>query len=500
MVVKYTHSVFAAIDLGSNSFHMLLARVDGEEIRVLEQLGEKVQLAAGIDDNLQLDSAAMERGYDCLRRFAQFVVNMPEGSVRVVATNALREARNRRVFIKEAEEILKHPVEIISGREEARLIYLGVSHTLKSSKEKRLVVDIGGGSTEFIIGQGFEPCLLESLQMGCVSYNKRYFTGEKLTSTRYAQAYTAARLELMAVEQSIQRIGWLEVVGSSGTVKAIANACKSAGYNSSTADITREGITWLKQKILKLGDIEKLNIEGIKNDRRAILPPGLAILEAIFDALDIDQMFYSDGALREGVLYDQLGRYNDEDARERTMLTLQERYRVDKEQATRVAEKALEALQQVAQDWELENEWYAELLDWAAKVHEIGLDIAHYQYHKHSAYLLEYSELLGFSRQEQQELAILVRGHRRNIPKDKFEEATDNTEQLIRLCILLRFAILFHHIRSDQHRPEFKLIAKPKRLEIRFPKGWLDNNPLTKADFIQEATWLKRVGYELTVS
>ncbi|UYZ84519.1 exopolyphosphatase [Entomomonas sp. E2T0] len=497
---KNIHSVVATIDLGSNSFHMLLARVDDDKIRVLEQLGEKVQLAAGITDNLQLDDQAMERGYNCLKRFAQFVNDMPLGSVRVVGTNALREARNRKVFIKHAEEILKHPVEIISGREEARLIYLGVSHTLRSSKDKRLVVDIGGGSTEFIIGQGFEPKLLESQQMGCVSYNKRFFVGEKLTASRYAQAYTAARLELMAIEQSLQKMGWQEAVGSSGTIKAIANACKSAGYSSSEADITREGITWLKQKILKLGDIEKLNIEGIKNDRRVILPPGLAILEAIFDALDIDKMTYSEGALREGVLYDQLGRYTHEDVRERTMTYLQERYRVDIEQATRVSEKALEALGQVAEAWGLEDEWYIELLEWAAKVHEIGLDIAHYQYHKHSAYLLEYSELLGFSKQEQQELALLVRGHRRNIPRDKFEEAAENSEQLIRLCILLRFAILFHHIRSNQNKPTVKLVAKSKKLEIRFPENWLEENPLTRADFVQEASWLKRIGYELNVS
>lgn len=500
MTADNIHSVIATIDLGSNSFHMLVARVDNDKIRVLDQLGEKVQLAAGITEDLQLDEAAMERGYECLKRFAQIVENMPEGSVRVVGTNALREARNRKVFIKSAEEILKHPVEIISGREEARLIYLGVSNTLRTSKEKRLVIDIGGGSTEFIIGQNFDPLLLESQQMGCVSYNKRYFVGEKLTANRYAQAYTAARLELMAIEQSLQKIGWQEVVGSSGTIKAIANACKSAGFATAEAEISREGITWLKQKLLKLGDVEKLEIEGIKNDRKAILPPGLAILEAVFDALDLQKMAYSEGALREGVLYDQIGRYQHEDVRESTMQYLQERYHVDKAQAARVSAKALEALSQVAKDWQLEDDWYAELLNWAAKVHEIGLDIAHYQYHKHSAYLLEYSELLGFSRQEQQELAILVRGHRRNIPKDKFEEASENSEQLIRLCILLRFAILFYHIRSNQHELEVKLKAKPKKLEIRFPKDWLENNPLTQADFIQEATWLKRIGYELEVS
>lgn len=501
MVVKNTHSsTVATIDLGSNSFHMLLAKVDDDKVRVLEQLGEKVQLAAGINQDLQLDEASMERGYECLKRFAQFVSDMPAANVRVVGTNALREARNRKVFIKHAEEILNHPVEIISGREEARLIYLGVAHTLRSSKEKRLVIDIGGGSTEIVVGQDLDTLLLESLQMGCVSYGKRFFMGEKLTANRYAQAYTSARLELMSVEQLIKKMGWQYSVGCSGTIKAIAAACKFAGCIASDADITREGIIWLKQEFLKVGDVEKLNIDGIKNDRKAILPSGLAILEAVFDALDLDKMVYSEGALREGVLYDHLGRNSHENAQELTISNLQKRYRVDIEQAQRVSDKALESLAQVAKAWELEDARYAELLDWAAKVHEIGLDIAHYQYHKHGAYLLEYSDLLGFSRQEQQALALLVRGHRRNIPRDKFEDSTENSEKLIRLCILLRFSILFHHIRSDQNQPQVNLTAHNKKLKIEFPKDWLENNPLTLADFIQEATWLKRIGYDLDVS
>lgn len=500
MVAKNTPSTIATIDLGSNSFHMLLAKVDDDKVRVIEQLGEKVQLAAGINEDLQLDEASMERGYECLKRFAQFISDMPSDCVRVVGTNALREARNRKVFIKQAEEILKHPIEIISGREEARLIYLGAAHSLRSSKEKRLVIDIGGGSTEIIIGKDLDTLLLESLQMGCVSYNKRFFMGEKLTANRYAQAYTSARLELMSVEQLIQKVGWQEIVGCSGTIKAIANACKFSGFITPDADITREGINWLKHEILKLGDVDKLDIDGIKNDRKAILPSGLAILEAVFDALNLDKMVYSEGALREGVLYDQLGRDSNENAQERTIAYLQGRYRVDKEQATRVSNKALEALVQVADVWELQDERYAELLDWAAKVHEIGLDIAHYQYHKHSAYLLEYSELLGFSKREQQLLALLVRGHRRNIPRDKFEDAVEDSESLLRLCILLRFAILYHHIRSDQNRPQVKLIAHNKKLKVQFPENWLENNPLTQADFTQEAIWLKRIGYELVVS
>lgn len=489
--------LIAAIDLGSNSFHMVLAKADHGEIRILERLGDKVQLAAGIDEQRMLSEEAMQRGLDCLRRFAQLTASLPEGAVRVVGTNALREARNRVEFIRRAEAILGHPVEVISGREEARLIYLGVSHSIADTPGKRLVTDIGGGSTEFIIGQRFEPLLRESLQMGCVSFTQRFFKDGKITPARYAQAYTAARLEIMGIEHALRRLGWEDAVGASGTIKAIGLTIQAAGLGS--GEVNAAGIAWLKRKLFKIGEAEKLDLDGIKPDRRAIFPAGLAILEAIFDACDIQRMSHSEGALREGVLYDLLGRHQHEDVRERTLSSLMERYHVDLEQAARVERKALSALDKVAKDWHLQDDWHRELLSWAAKVHEIGLDIAHYQYHKHGAYLIEHSDLAGFSRQDQQMLALLVRGHRRNIPKDKFADFGEEGRKLIRLCVLLRVAILFHHIRGTQEMPKMQLKAAEQRLEIQFPEGWLIANPLTQADFTLEADWLKRVGIELSV-
>ena len=490
--------LIAAIDLGSNSFHMVLAKADHGEIRILERLGDKVQLAAGIDEQRLLSEEAMQRGLDCLRRFAQLTASLPEGAVRVVGTNALREARNRGEFIRRAEEILGHPVEVISGREEARLIYLGVSHSIADTPGKRLVADIGGGSTEFIIGQRFEPLLRESLQMGCVSFTQRFFKDGKITPARYAQAYTAARLEIMGIEHALRRLGWEDAVGASGTIKAIGLTIQAAGLGA--GEVNAQGLAWLKRKVFKAGEVEKLDLDGIKPDRRGIFPAGLAILEAIFDACDIQRMSHSEGALREGVLYDLLGRHQHEDVRERTLSSLMERYHVDLEQAARVESKALSALDKVAGDWQLEDDWHRELLSWAAKVHEVGLDIAHYQYHKHGAYLVEHSDLSGFSRQDQQMLALLVRGHRRNIPKDKFAEFGAEGMKLIRLCVLLRFAILFHHIRGTQEMPNVQLKAAEQRLDIQFPEGWLESNPLTQADFTQEAEWLKRIGIELSVS
>ncbi|WP_339489370.1 exopolyphosphatase [Pseudomonas sp. EL_65y_Pfl2_R95] len=489
--------LIAAIDLGSNSFHMVLAKADHGEIRILERLGDKVQLAAGINEERLLNEEAMQRGIDCLRRFAQLTANLPQGAVRVVATNALREARNRAEFIQRAEEVLGHPVEVISGREEARLIYLGVSHSIADTPGKRLVADIGGGSTEFIIGQRFEPLLRESLQMGCVSYTQRFFKDGKITQARYAQAYTAARLEIMGIEHALRRLGWEEAVGASGTIKAIGLTIQAAGLGK--GEVNSEGLAWLKRKVLKLGDVDKLDFDGIKVDRRSIFPAGLAIMEAIFDACELSSMSHSEGALREGVLYDLLGRHHHEDVRERTLSALMERYHVDLDQAARVESKALEGLAQVEKAWSLKEDWHKELLVWAARVHELGLDIAHYQYHKHGAYLVEHSDLAGFSRIDQQMLALLIRGHRRNIPKDKLAEFGKEGIKLIRLCVLLRFAILFHHIRSTQEMPQVELKASGQSLEYRFPDGWLEANPLTQADFTQEAEWLKRVGIELSV-
>lgn len=488
--------LIAAIDLGSNSFHMVLAKTDQREIRILERIGEKVQLAAGINAQLQLQDDAMERGLDCLRRFSQLIQDLPPGAVRVVGTSSLRVAQNRQSFIQRAEEILGHDVDVISGREEARLIYLGVSHSLADTPGKRLVIDIGGGSTEFIIGQQFESLMLGSLQMGCVSFTQRFFKDGLVTPARYAQAYTAARLELMELEQSLRRMGWQDTVGASGTIRSISQALTAGGQ--SNGEITAAGLAWLKDEVLRIGDIEKIDMPGVKPERNAILPAGLALVDAIFDALNIDQMTPCDGALREGLLYDLLGRHQHEDVRERSIQALMERSHVDIEHAQKVECKALQALEQVADAWQLNEDWHSDLLSWASRVHEVGLDIAHYHYHKHGAYLVEHSDLAGFSRQDQQMLALLVRGHRRNIPKERFNEFAEDAQALLRLCILLRFSILLHHIRGSQEVPELEVIADENSLHIRFPQSWLDNNPLTVADFAKEAVWLKRINFTLT--
>lgn len=488
----------AAIDLGSNSFHMALARVEHGEMRILERLGEKVQLAAGLSEDRELDEDAMQRGLDCVRRFAQMINGLPVGAVRIVGTSALRDARNRSEFIYQVQQLLGHQVDVISGREEARLIYLGVAHTLSDDEGKRLVVDIGGGSTEFIVGERFEPLLRESLPIGCVSYTRKFFADGNISASNYSRAYTLARLDLMQIEQNIQRLGWREAVGASGTIRSIGQCLEAAGQGQ--GEVTREGLQRLKRKLIKVGSVDKLSLPGLKTDRRPILPAGVAILEAIFDALDVDRMGHSEGALREGVLYDLLGRHRHEDVRERTLGALAERYHVDPGQASRVEQKSLSLLGKVAAAWGLEDGKHADLLGWAARLHEVGKGIAHNQYHKHGAYLLAHSDLAGFSRQEQHALALLIRAQKRGLPgKERLSEFGEESVLMLRLCMLLRLAILYHHIRGYQEMPALKAEAGDDFLLLEFPSGWLDRNPLTQADFDQEAQFWAKVGYTLTV-
>ena len=488
----------AAIDLGSNSFHLLVANYQNERLQVVARLGEKVQLAAGLDENGYLSEAAMQRALDCLGRFAPFLTDIEGPNLRIVGTNALRDAHNSQTFIERAEAQLGHAIEIIAGREEARLIYLGAAHALAESG-RRLIVDIGGGSTEFIIGEAFEPKALESLRMGCVTFTGCFFADGELTEKRMRRAELAALSELANIQRPYQRLGWDDPVGSSGTIKAAASVLHAYGDTPQEGVITRSGLKKLRERLLKCKHLEKVELDGLKPDRARVFPAGIAILSAIFEAFDLHQMRFADGALREGVLYDLIGRHHQEDIRDRTLSFLMERYHVDTEQAARVEGKALEAFDQVSSDWGLDEEWLRELLGWAARVHEVGLDIAHYHYHKHGAYLIEHSDLPGFSRQDQQMLALLVRGHRRNIPRQKFEEMSEDGVKLTRLCVLLRFAILFHHIRGPQQAPAFQLKAGDNSLDVAFPDGWLANNPLTQADFALEADWLKRIDFTLSV-
>lgn len=430
--------LLGAIDLGSNSFHLAIARLDHGEVRKIASMSEKVQLAAGLDENNVLSEEAILRGLECLQRFAQLVAAVNADKLRIVATNALRKAVNAQEFVRRANAILPKPIEIIAGREEARLIYLGVSHS-NASTDTRLVIDIGGGSTEFIIGQGFEPIETESLQMGCVAYTKKFFADGKITERAFEAAAKATQTELLTIAKRYKKVGWHNAIGSSGTVKAAHLVLKELGFSGQ--NITLEGMQKLKKYLIKLGSVDKIDFEGVKAHRQAVFPAGVAELLTIMQMLEIDELGYSDGALREGVMYDMLGRLNHEDVRDRSVTALAERYSVDIKQAGRVMMRAASLFNEVKNTLELTDE-DADLLRRAANLYEIGLAVGHSNYQKHSAYLLEHSDIAGFSQVGQAMMAQLVLHHRRKLKKDDLEVVENlGTRKLAYLCLLLRLAV-----------------------------------------------------------
>ncbi|MDX1593238.1 MAG: exopolyphosphatase [Gammaproteobacteria bacterium] len=485
----------AAVDLGSNSFHMIIARLEGEQLNVVDRLREQVQLGAGLDRYKRLVPAAQNRALDCLGRFGERLRDLPHGSVRAVGTNTLRMARNSDAFLVEAERVLGHPIEIIAGREEARLIYLGVAGSIADDRGQRLVIDIGGGSTEYIIGMRSEPFYRESLFMGCVSHAKRFFAKGRITRNAIQKAELAAQQELQTIATFYRQVGWTSAIGASGTILAIAKVLQANGWSDGA--ITRDGLDRLREALLARGHVDKLDIDGLRRDRAPIFPSGFAILSASFDTLRIERMQVADGALREGLLYELLGRIQHHDVREKSVAALIERSRIDTTHAERVAITAAWLFDRAAEGWALDDD-DRHLLLWAARLHEIGLSVAHNQFHRHGAYILTHADLAGFSRQDQQVLAALVRGHRRKFPNFEFRKLPgDRVEPARRLAVLLRLAALLNRGRSTQPLPEIGLTQAGDVVQLRFPEGWLEAHPLTRADLDEERRYLKRAGFTL---
>ncbi|MDA8016419.1 MAG: exopolyphosphatase [Thermoanaerobaculia bacterium] len=489
----------AAVDLGSNSFRMVIARVVDDQLRLVDRLREGVRLAAFLDDDQRISPEGRRRALACLRKFGQRVRDLPPGSVRAVGTNTLRKARNRDAFLLEARHALGHPIEVVPGQEEARLIFLGAAHSLAvRSTARRLVVDIGGGSTECIIGEGQDAQRTESLYMGCVSYSLVHFQDGQISPHRMEQAETAARLELRAIKKPFRDLGWELAVGCSGTISAIGDILRENGW--SDQGITPDGLAKLRHAVVSCEHVDDLKLPGLRNDRARVLPGGLAILLVVFEALQVQRMLVSSGAMREGVLYDLLGRLRHEDARDRSIERLVEQYRVDVDQAERVERTALHALEQVHGDWNLDLPVAHAYLSWAARLHEIGLGVAHTAFHKHGAYLVENTLMPGFSFQNQRLLALLVRGQRRKFPRSLFKDlAKPQRKRAIKLCRLLRLAIVVNRSRSNRQLPQLRMRAKKKRLWLDFPAGWLEEHPLTAADLDQESAYMSSVGFKLKI-
>jgi len=490
--------VLAAVDLGSNSFHMVVARYTHGQLVIIDRLREMVRLASGVEENGDIDKDVATRALACLERFGQRLREMKANGVRVVGTSALRLARHKKAFLVKAREALGHPIEIISGVEEARLIYSGVAHTMPTQPGRRLVVDIGGGSTELIIGEGFVPHDLESVRLGCVAMSERFFGDGRITGKRLHRARVAARLELEPLQAAFKKRGWERAAGSSGTVRAIGEALRE--LDPALSGITPAGLERLLQYCIDAGQSRALTLKSIDEERRAVFPGGLAILSEIFEVLEVQEMRLADGAMREGLLYDMVGRLTEEDARERTVRAMQQRYHVDMAQAERVEKTALNFLEQVREAWKLEDPLAELLLAWAARLHEMGLDVSHSGYHRHGAYLLENADMFGFPREEQRLLAALVGGHRRKLSLTGLEELVPPWDrQIVYLIVLLRLAVLLHRGRAATTLPPIELNATPKTLLARFPARWLKDHPLTTADLQREVDYLQAHGLCLRI-
>lgn len=485
-----TYDTLAAVDLGSNSFRLQVARVVGEQIYPLDSLKETVRLAGGLDRDKCLDEDAQARALACLQRFGERLRGMPPAAVRCVGTSTLRIAKNAAGFIASAERALGHPIEIVAGREEARLIYLGVAHALPVSQDRRLVIDIGGGSTELIVGHGLKPRERESLHMGCVNFSRRFFAGGAVGKVALKTAEMAARGEIERIAHTFAKGQWQQAIGASGTARALRDVLEQNGW--STRGITADGLARLRTQLTKAGHVDRLQLAGLARDRRPVIAGGFAIMAALFTELGIEQMDVAETAMREGILYDLLGRFQQQDMREATVDEFMRRYHVDMQQAACVA-RAAHTLREGAG---LADEQDAHLLDRAARLHEIGLSISHGGYHRHSGYILQNADMPGFSRTEQARLALLVTAQRGALSKLPAFAAGTVPERDRMLTWLLRQAVILCRSRAAPDLPELEVELGARRFRLVLPEDWLERRPLTQRALEEEAVHWQTVGIE----
>ncbi len=489
---------YAAIDLGSNSFHLLVARREFGELRVIDRIKEMVRLGGGLDREGQLDQDTQQRALACLARFGQRVRGIPSDNMRAVGTQTFRRLKNANAFLVVAETGLDCSIDIISGREEARLIYLGVAQGVSGHEDRRLVIDIGGGSTEIVIGEGLDPIEMESVQYGCISLTRKFFADGRLTPKRWFRAVDCVLADLQELRVRYLRTSWQTVIGSSGTMLAVTEICRQMGWVEK--DIDAVAIIRLRDKLLNFKTIEDIQLPGLAEDRQQVLVGGLAILSACFNAFALENLKTSPYALREGILHDLLGRMENRDPRENTIRAFKARHGVDQVQVERVRKIALDAFRQI-QDAAFLKPAHRQLLNWAADLHEVGLSVSHSHYQEHSGYLVQHSDMAGFTQQEQQFLAALVRHHRRVMPRDFARPLPNRMHEPLRFTLFcLRFACILCRSRDDQVIPGFRLNAADHEISAVFQTQWLQTHPLTLADLHMEMQQLRLTGLQLVIA
>ncbi|MEB6607414.1 MULTISPECIES: exopolyphosphatase [Aeromonas] len=489
------NSLYAAVDLGSNSFHMVIARLNEGRMQLVDRIKERVRLAEGMDEQRRMSDEAMARGLDCLALFAERLTNIKPDQIRIAGTYTLRRASNARAFVSEAAKVLNHPIEIISGQEEARLIYQGVAHT-QHIEGQVLVVDIGGGSTELIIGEGFEPKALTSRKMGCVSFTQSFFANGKLGEKAFNNAVLEAQHQLAPIINQYRKLGWQSCLGSSGSIRTVRDVLQGEEWTDGA--ITLAGLERLKTEMLKHKRVDQLKLAGLTEERQGVFAAAVAILLGLFTSLPIERMEYSDGALREGLLYEFEERLQHHDIRERTALALSTHYRIDKRQATRVEQSVLSLFDALSGPWEMPEEPYRAILGWAARLHEIGLAINYSGIHRHSAYILQNTDLPGFNQDDQALLAALVRFQRKGLKLSELPALPNHDEQTVLRCIrILRLAVAAHHRRQDNLLPEWNVQAAGDQLVVTLPLDWCDENRLLMQNLEKEHRYCQEQGWPL---
>ncbi|MDO5667560.1 MAG: Ppx/GppA phosphatase family protein [Alcaligenaceae bacterium] len=497
------NNLLAAVDLGSNSFRLSVGRIEERNgaayVFAIDRLKETVRLAAGLDDDKLLSDEAIDRAVDVLNRFSERIQDFHPHQVRAIATNTFRVAKNRETLLQRAETALGFPIEVVSGPEEARLVFSGVAHELPVSEKNRFVIDIGGGSTEFIIGRGYQSLLVKSLPIGCVSFTKMYFPGGMVTAEAFKKAEINAREEIQVLSRSFRHLGWAEAFGSSGTAKALVAVLQASGF--SERGITLAGLEQLKQILIKTGSANSPLLLDLKDDRIEVLPGGLAIMMAAFKELKIEQMNQGEGALRVGVLYDMLGRRSASDIRAGTVSQYMHRYRVDAKQALRVRqlagalyESALTLSKQEQESWPHDMRL---LLNWACDLHEIGLSISQSSNHRHSAYVLQHADMPGFSKDEQTILSRLNLESQGKLNKTDIDTLPDEEWQAI-LC--MRLAIMFLRKRQAIHMENLALEIKDNHIYLTIGERWLANHPLTEFSLNNEKAEWEACGFDFTIN
>ena len=485
--------LYAAIDLGSNSFHMWIVREVAGTVQTLAKIKRKVRLAAGLNSENELSIEAMQRGWDCLSLFAERLQDIPASNIRIVGTAALRTAVNAEAFLSKAETILGYPVDIIPGEEEARIIYQGVAHT-SGGCGKRLVVDIGGASTEVIIGEGFDASALTSLKIGCVTWLERYFKDRYLTEANFDAAIAAAKAAIAPIVEQYQTLGWQTCVGASGTVQALQEIMLAQGMDEI---ITLQKLKRMQRQAMQYERLEDLDIEGLTLERALVFPSGLSILIAIFESLGIESMTLAGGALREGMVYEMMSQMRHNDVRERTLQSLQTRFQLDSIHAGNVSDTARALLASCLSEWKPEPQAHY-LLDASTALHEIGTMIEFKKSGEHSAYLIHHSDLPGFTRAQKHLIGELLRRYRENLTSLPEQHAL-SAQSATRLLRLLRLAVILCHRRDSSHQPPFTLQAEDNALSLSLPASWLVANPLTNAELQQEATRQSDMGWPLSI-